>query len=109
MEKCEYRDHECYPSYGVAPHIHDLSGGSFIGSTRLLKKEMWPANFIEDPEAPGCGTYLCPGCCNKSKSAEELSMKKECHKCGDEFEFIEACPTKYCSGCNETLDKEDSK
>ncbi len=51
----------CY--YGVAPHRHDLSGGSIIGSTRLLPREEWPANFDEDPEDPGCGIYHCDRCC----------------------------------------------
>lgn len=51
-----------FPYYGLAPHTHDLSGGSFIGSTRIAPKETWPKNFIEDPEAETCGTYVCPDC-----------------------------------------------
>lgn len=59
---CKNPDHDMYPYYGLAPHRHDLSGGSFIGSTRTEPKETWPAHFKEDPEAPGCGVYSCPDC-----------------------------------------------
>lgn len=53
-----------FPDYGVAPHVHDFSAtGSWIGSTRLLPREQWPSNFVEDPDAPGLGTYThCPMC-----------------------------------------------
>lgn len=61
-DKCKDPNHEWYPYYGVAPHTHDLSGGSFIGSTRVEPKEKWPPNFKEDEEAPGCGVFYCPGC-----------------------------------------------
>ena len=60
--KGEYVGHEHYPSYGVGPHHHDLSQGSFIGSTRLIKKDSWPHNYFEDPDSTGCGTYFCPKC-----------------------------------------------
>lgn len=55
---------KCYPCYGIAPHHHNVSRGTYIGSTMLLDKEYWPKNFIEDPEAPGCGLYYCPDCMN---------------------------------------------
>jgi hypothetical protein len=51
-----------FPHYGIAPHTHDLSKGTFIGSTRTLDKKDWPKNFIEDPDEPGLGTYVCPEC-----------------------------------------------
>ncbi len=61
--KCKNPDcADIYPHYGVAPHTHDLSGGSFIGSTRTKPKDQWPENFVEDAEAEGCGTYYCPDC-----------------------------------------------
>lgn len=68
-EFCDDGDGHCvYPIYGVAPHTHDITLGeplSFIGSTRLLPREQWPANFREDPDCAGLGTYL------------------RCEKCGD--------------------------
>lgn len=48
--------------YGMAPHKHDLSRGTFIGSTRIEPKEVWPKNFHEDPECEGCGIWTCPTC-----------------------------------------------
>lgn len=62
MSECTSDDHDCYPQYGVGPHRHDLSRGTFLGSTVPLPKEDWPNNFREDPEVPGCGVWLCPGC-----------------------------------------------
>jgi len=62
---CQSEKHEWFPQYGVAPHTHDLSSGSFIGSTRVTPKSEWPPNFTEDPEVPGCGTYECPDCLGK--------------------------------------------
>lgn len=56
----------CY--YGTAPHYHDLSGGSIVGSTRLLPREEWPSNFTPDPEDASAGVYHCTmGCCTCSK------------------------------------------
>lgn len=62
---CEYCDDgeggSVYPYYGVAPHTH--RPGPMIGSTELLPKIEWPANFSEDPEEPGLGTYThCLNC-----------------------------------------------
>lgn len=62
MGKCNYKYHEMFPNYGLAPHKHDLSSGSFIGSTRVEPEEKWPKNFIEDPGCKGCGVYYCPEC-----------------------------------------------
>lgn len=55
---------DAYPVYGLAPHSHGdaWKTGKFIVSTKIDKKETWPANFREDPEAPGCGIYSCPVC-----------------------------------------------
>ena len=61
-----------WPQYGVAPHRHDLSGGSIFGSTRVLEKNQWPEHFEEDPEAPGCGTWYCEN--------KECKNSKEKHK-----------------------------
>ena len=58
-----YREDGCiYPYYGLAPHKHikvDYKGHEGIG-TKILDKSEWPENFIEDKEAEGCGTYICP-------------------------------------------------
>ena len=62
MSKCKYEGHDYFPQYGVAPHRHDLSGGSFLNSTVPLKRVDWPKNFKEDPDCRGLGTYYCPGC-----------------------------------------------
>jgi hypothetical protein len=71
MKKCDSEYHEYFPHYGPAPHNHDLSGGDFIGSTRLKPKSEWPRNFTEDPEVPGCGTYVCPYCLEAKVQADE--------------------------------------
>ena len=59
---CKNEDCEMFPHYGLAPHTHDLSSGSFIGSTRTSSKDKWPDNFVEDKEEPGLGTWYCPEC-----------------------------------------------
>lgn len=63
-EQCDNGDGGCvFPYYGVAPHTHDLSSGSFIGSTRILPREQWGDNFREDLDCPGCGVYMrCSNC-----------------------------------------------
>lgn len=81
---CAYMGHEWFPQYGVGPHSHDLTGGTFIGSTRLHPKHAWPANYREDPETPGCGVYECPGC-----------GPKQCHNCGTRW----TAPIDYCPEC----------
>lgn len=66
-QHCDDGDGDCFfPHYGVAPHAHYMDPdlpGDFVGTTKLFPKDQWPANFKEDPEAPGCGTYtFCPMC-----------------------------------------------
>ena len=53
-----------YPFYGLAPHRHDMGRtGSLVGSTVEKPREEWPANFCEDKDAPGMGTYThCLSC-----------------------------------------------
>jgi len=65
-EMCDDGDgNSAYPYYGVAPHTHnwpEVAQGKMM-VTKLEPKETWPANFSEDPEAPGCGVYMwCPHC-----------------------------------------------
>ncbi len=59
-----------YPHYGMAPHNHNfMKTGTFIGSTEIKPMDDWPANFVEDPEAAGCGVYYCPDeKCERSKT-----------------------------------------
>lgn len=62
--RCPNPDCHHYPMYGLAPHRHVgvSSPKTFIGSTVIDPKSDWPKNFHEDPESPGCGTYVCPDC-----------------------------------------------
>ena len=61
-ETCE--DGEYFPYYGLAPHAHDIKriNDRMAISTAFASKDAWPANFKEDPEAPGCGIWSCPDC-----------------------------------------------
>lgn len=62
-KECTNQYCDLFPHYGLAPHNHDLNKtGSFIGSTKMKYKKTWPKNFTEDPQEPGLGTYVCPGC-----------------------------------------------
>ena len=71
--KCkECADGYFYPHYGVAPHVH--VGVSFFGSTQIIPKHQWPDNFVEDKDAPGCGTYYCPN--PECKNSYDKTMKK---------------------------------
>lgn len=53
----------CYPQYGVGPHIcfHQIPGAR-IGQSQPLPREQWPANYLENPDEPGCGVWWCPKC-----------------------------------------------
>lgn len=64
-EHCDDGSGACaFPYYGVAPHTHATCDTTVpVISTRLLPKSEWPANFTEDPDVPGLGTYThCPEC-----------------------------------------------
>lgn len=52
-----------YPCYGVGPHrcFYKIPGAQ-VGQSEPLPREEWPANYIEDAECPGMGTYWCPAC-----------------------------------------------
>lgn len=53
----------CYPSYGPAPHeCFFRIPGATIGQSRILPREEWPDNFVQDPDVPECGTWYCPHC-----------------------------------------------
>jgi hypothetical protein len=74
--KCETcGDGEWLPLYGVGPHRH--VGESFIGSTVLAPKEEWPANYREDSDAPGCGTWSCPDCDGHGVNARPPQQSSE--------------------------------
>lgn len=68
-----FQCHDCYdgyyyPTYGVAPHWHDINKtGSIVGSTVLYDKKEWPENY--DDVDGGCGVYYCPNnkCVNSKK------------------------------------------
>lgn len=60
--KCDYDCHDYFPQYGVAPHTHNMSNGTLIGSTQVIPNGEWPNNFIEDPQEPGLGIWYCPKC-----------------------------------------------
>lgn len=63
--QCGDGDGVCvFPYYGVAPHTHETSDfnavthpSDWIGSTRLLPHDQWPANFRPDDDSDECGTY----------------------------------------------------
>lgn len=62
FRKIMRKDGCVYPYYGLAPHLHlkfDIDNVT-ISATVSDKNEKFPDNFVEDPESPGCGTYLCP-------------------------------------------------
>ena len=72
---CKYCYMDIFPHYGMAPHVHDLSTGIFIGSTRFLPANIYPKNFEPDPEQieewenggrlPAQGVWHCPKCGKK--------------------------------------------
>lgn len=80
---CDAEDCGCYPHYGHAPSLSGFDvadrekayTSALTGERRVipagtpmfverapLPSDEWPANFIEDPDVPGLGTYLCPSC-----------------------------------------------
>lgn len=66
--ECDDGDGNCaFPYYGVAPHTHALPTPThptdWLGSTRPLPREQWPANFRPDDDSDDCGTYThCLAC-----------------------------------------------
>lgn len=52
-----------YPHYGVGPHLcfYKIPGAT-LGQSELLPQTDWPANYEEDPGAPGHGVWWCPEC-----------------------------------------------
>lgn len=61
--ECDDGDGNCaFPYYGVAPHNHERSAAGWI-TTKIKPRDEWTLDFREDPDEPGCGTYLrCPYC-----------------------------------------------
>lgn len=50
---CDDGDGFCaFPYYGVAPHVSDG-----LAQSRILSKEEWPENYVQDKDNPSCGTY----------------------------------------------------
>jgi len=64
--KCKNPDHDNYPYYGLAPHVHELGyhkGKKTICiSTKILKKH-WPKNYEDTDD--GAGVWHCPDCYKK--------------------------------------------
>lgn len=60
----------CTCSYGPAPHtcFYKIPGAT-LGQSVTLPRGQWPHNFAEDPEVPGCGTFLCDPCLNAARKA----------------------------------------
>ncbi|MBH04009.1 MAG: hypothetical protein CMP08_07780 [Xanthomonadales bacterium] len=53
----------CYPAYGLAPHAHQVTNGCLVMAEPIFEpRGTWPSHFVEDPEAPGHGTWFCPFC-----------------------------------------------
>ena len=73
---CDDGDGHCvFPYYGAAPHTH--SEGPVIGSTRVLPREQWEANFREDPDCPMQGVYMrCPECGRGEPEAPNVEAKR---------------------------------
>ena len=73
---CDDGDGFCiFPNYGLAPHTH--ANGPVIGSTRVLPRELWEANFREDPDCPMQGTYMrCPNCGRGDSEAPNVVAKR---------------------------------
>jgi len=80
-------DGSAMPSYGVAPHRHNMKlTGSVIGSTEVLPQDNWPDNFEPDLEPSEVwdgkglmtGTYYCENLeCDYSKQKFKDRLKKD--------------------------------
>jgi hypothetical protein len=82
-EQCDDGDGNCaFPYYGVAPHTHALPTPThptdWIGSTRPLPRDQWPANFTPDDDSKECGTYThCLHCGAPNGGAELRPAARE--------------------------------
>ena len=65
-----------YPQYGLAPHIHVGEDHVIFGSTRILPRDRWPENFVEDKDDPGCGIYYCPNKSCRNSKEKQLRERK---------------------------------
>lgn len=79
QKSIEYMGDSIYPYYGMAPHTHDLSSGTYIGSTRLSSQQNLPPNFEPDPDSEDSfgqywqGLWYCPtDGCEFSRNPKEL-------------------------------------
>jgi len=65
-----------YPQYGVGPHkcFYKIEG-AVLGDSELLPKDLWPDNFIEDPDCKECGVWFCPTCKEGMTEHRELISK----------------------------------
>jgi len=77
VAKIQKRDpcFDIFPYYGIMPHEHRVSvqDGKLVSlGTVFLDKEKWPDNFVEDTDAPGCGTFYCPNKKCKAKCGGRL-------------------------------------
>lgn len=62
---CADCEHGIYPHYGGAPGrdgIRFVDGRPVFAQSEPDPRETWPANFREDPDCPGLGTWTCPTC-----------------------------------------------
>lgn len=53
---------ECYPYHGSIPHAFGESLFVAIAERDRGERPAPLSNFVEDPEAPGLGTWFCPKC-----------------------------------------------
>lgn len=94
---CEECADGAYPYYGGAPgrdyagpsekdstytdrdgRMHTIPAGAFIFAQRdPAPREQWPANFTEDPDCPGLGTWSCPKCSTGRTEAAEASERRD--------------------------------
>ena len=60
---CADPDCASYPSYGPVPHIcYYKIPEAKLGQSKVLPKESWPDNVVEDENCPGLSTTYCPSC-----------------------------------------------
>jgi len=66
--------------YGLAPHTHgfDSQNHIVIGGTKIEDKSKWPKNFTPDPDADGCGIWLCEACGGTGENRLKPYDNNEC-------------------------------